>query len=320
VNVRLATTADEQVLRELWEAFEADVPPPPEDAETWEEEWADVSADIDGRGAVYLAEDDEGVAGTVRMQMLRGNVWCIASAYVRPRARNAGVLKHLLEAAVAEGRSRGSSRVTLDVLVSNPQAVVVWQRLGFETEKHTMAVPLDVLEGRLAAGVAPSTGAFYVQTDDETVVEHTVAKYLPRIGHSESTRVSPPANGWIRVDDELAHRDPKALRRLAHEISLALGAIVLSLGIEEGAVVRYVIWDRGGIADEYASVPEYFGPLPPGDVVALGANPTVAKRLTGADPERVRAVAVTAASPAELPPPEALLAELAEALGVGSGS
>jgi len=92
---------------------------------------------------------------------------------------------------------------------------------------------------------------------------------------------------------------------------------VLTLGIEEGVVVRYVLWDRGGIADEYASVPEHYGPLPPGDVIALAANPTVAQRLTGADPARVRAVARTAATPGELPPPDELLAQLAEVLGVG---
>jgi len=144
-----------------------------------------------------------------------------------------------------------------------------------------------------------------------------VQKYLPRIGRSASTTVSPPENGWTRVDDELGNRDPKALRRLARELSLALGAIVLTLGIEEGAVVRYVLWDRGGIADEYSSVPEHYGPLPPGDVIALAANPTVAQRLTGANPARVRAVARTAAGPGELPPPEELLAQLADVLGVG---
>ena len=93
--------------------------------------------------------------------------------------------------------------------------------------------------------------------------------------------------------------------------------IVLTLGIEEGAVVRYVLWDRGGIADEYASVPEHFGPLAPGDVVALAANPTVVQRLTGADPARVRSVARTAASPNELSPPDELLAQLVEVLGIG---
>ena len=80
--------------------------------------------------------------------------------------------------------------------------------------------------------------------------------------------------------------------------------------------MRYVLWDRGGVADEYASVPEYFGELPPGDVVALGANPTVAHRLTGADPGQIRAIARTASSPEELPPPDELHAQLASVLGV----
>jgi hypothetical protein len=91
---------------------------------------------------------------------------------------------------------------------------------------------------------------------------------------------------------------------------------VLTLGVEEEAVVRYVLFDRGSVADEYCSLPEYHGPLPPGDVVALNANPTVAHRLTGADPERVRDVARTASSAAELPPAENLYAELADVLGV----
>src|SRR5581483_7503876 len=147
-------------------------------------------------------------------------------------------------------------------------------------------------------------------------VARAIAKYLPRIGRSASTEVRQPRNGWTRVDDELTSRDPKALRRLGRELSYALGAIVLTLGIEESAVVRYVLWDRGGVADEYASVPEHFGPLAPGDVVALGANPTVAHRLTGADPERVRTVARTAASVEELPAPEELHRQLAEVLGL----
>jgi hypothetical protein len=118
------------------------------------------------------------------------------------------------------------------------------------------------------------------------------------------------------VDDELCSRDPQALRRLSRELSAALGAIVLTLGIEVGAVVRYILWDRGGVADEYVSLPEYDGPLPSGDVVALAANPTVAERLTGADPARVRSVVRTARSPDELPPAEALVAEIADVLGV----
>jgi hypothetical protein len=91
---------------------------------------------------------------------------------------------------------------------------------------------------------------------------------------------------------------------------------VVALGIEAGAVVRYSLFDRGAIVDEYLSVPEFHGPLPPGDVIALGANPTVVARLTGADPQRVREVARTAATPSELPPAADLLAEIANVLGV----
>jgi ribosomal protein S18 acetylase RimI-like enzyme len=317
VIVRPATEADEPVLRELWEEFETEIPAPAEWIETWAEEWGDVSADIGGRGVVVLAEDEEGVVGSVRARMMRGDVWHVATAYVRPRGRRQGVLKALLREAIAVGRERGSTRVTLYVQADNPNGVAVWRRLGFQDDMHYLATTVDELEARLgAAERAPSRGATYVQTDDHDAVERAVAKYLPRIGRSASTTVHPPGNGWTRVDDDLSSRDPRALRRLGRELSLALGAIVLTLGIEEGAVVRYVLWDRGGVADEYASVPEHFGPLPPGDVVALSANPTVAQRLTGADPARVRAVAVTAGSLSELPAPEELAARLAETLGV----
>jgi GNAT superfamily N-acetyltransferase len=315
--IRTATEADEPVLRELWEEFEAEIPAPPEWVEAWEQEWDDVSADIHGRGVVFLAEDENGAVGSVRAKMLPGNVWHVAAAFVRPRGRGAGVLKALLREAVAVGRDRGSARVTLNVQADNPQGVAVWRRLGFQDEAYYLATTIDQLEARLGAeGRAPSTGATYVQTDDHDAVERAVAKYLPRIGRSASTTVNAPENGWICVDAELCRRDPKALRRLGRELSLALGSIVLTLGIEEGAVVRYVLWDRGGVADEYASLPEHYGPLAPGDVIALAANPTVAQRLAGADPARIRAVARTASTPGELPPAGELAAQVAEALGV----
>jgi ribosomal protein S18 acetylase RimI-like enzyme len=318
VNVRPATEADEPALRELWEEFEAEIPAPPEFVETWEEEWRDVAADIAGRGIVFVAEDGEGVAGAVRARTIEGNVWYVVFAHVRPRARRRGVLKLLLREAVREGSQRGATRITLDVQADNAIGLAVWRRLGFADDKYYLSTDLGDLEARLGADERlPSSGAVHVQTDDRESVERAVTKFVPRIGRSASTVVSAPRNGWTRVDDELCSRDPKALRRLGREISLATGAIVLTLGVEEGAVVRYILWDRGGVADEYASVPEHFGPLPPGDVIALAANPTVAQRLTGADPTRVREVARTGRSPEELPPPDELVQEIAEVLGVG---
>src|SRR5439155_3608280 len=219
----------------------------------------------------------------------------------------------------AASREHGYDHIHLDVLTSNHGAVAVYERLGFAEYQKRLSVSLDALEQRV--GRQPrdeSMGRVFVQTDDETLVEKAVAQFVPRLGRSAHTEVSSPRGGWIEIDDELCGRDPSALRRLGQELSYRTGGVVLTLGVEEGAVVRYVLLDRGSVADEYASLPEYYGPLPPGDVIALGANPTVVHRLTGAAPEQVRAVARTAKSAEELPAPDVLYAQLAEVLGVGS--
>ena len=78
------------------------------------------------------------------------------------------------------------------------------------------------------------------------------------------------------------------------ELSERTGAVVLAIGIEHEQVVRFVLLEAGRIVDEYLSVPEHYGPLPPGDAIALAANPRVVARLTGADPAAVRAAARTA--------------------------
>jgi hypothetical protein len=120
----------------------------------------------------------------------------------------------------------------------------------------------------------------------------------------------------VTLYDEVADADPTALVRYAREISTRMGAIVVTLSLEVDQVVRMIAFERGGIVDEYLSVPEFYGPLAPGDVIGLAANPTVLARLTGADPQRVREAALTAATPGELPPARETLAALAAALGL----
>ena len=120
----------------------------------------------------------------------------------------------------------------------------------------------------------------------------------------------------MRFYDEACDHDPELLRRLARELSDRMGAVTLSIGVERGKVVRYRLYERGRMVDEYLSVPEYYGELPPGDAVALGANPTVVARLTGADPREIRTLARTASAPGELPPAEELLAQLAAAMKI----
>ena len=107
--------------------------------------------------------------------------------------------------------------------------------------------------------------------------------YVPRLpGRSAGSIVSQPRGGYVTVYDDVCDRDPAMLRRLAKDISSRTGLVVLAVGVEEEAVARMILFDRGGIVDEYASVPEYHGALPPGEVVALRANPVVVERYTGA--------------------------------------
>jgi hypothetical protein len=148
-----------------------------------------------------------------------------------------------------------------------------------------------------------------------------VAQFVPRLpGGSRGSEVTQPRNGWITVYDEAGDRDPSLLRRLAKELSERMGAVVIAIGVEHEQVVRFVLHENGRIVDEYLSVPEHYGALPPGDAIALAANPRVVARLTGADPATVRAAARTATSPTELPPAQELLESISRAIGLdGAG-
>jgi hypothetical protein len=161
-----------------------------------------------------------------------------------------------------------------------------------------MATPLDALEQRLAdRSRGELRASTHVQTDDEVSVERAIAQFMPRL---ESPQVS--ANeSWIRIVDPVLDRDRDAHGRFANEVSDRLGAVTVALA-QEGEVVRFRLYERGRMVDEYLSVPAYYGPLPKGDELALEANPTLVARLTGADRDEVRRVARTAASPADLPP------------------
>ena len=222
--------------------------------------------------------------------------------YVRPEARGRGIAHELVREVAEQLRARGIEMLELEVLASNGDARAVYERWGFAPVELTLAAPVDALVERLGRSAAgPTFGSVHVQTDDTASVERAMRKALPRMGHSEQTMVSDAHNGWVTVRDELADRDPSVLQRLAKELSYTSGGVVLALGVEEGALVRYTLYDRGAAVDEYASLPEYRGPLPPGEVIALGANPTVVARLTGAEPctrTRGRANGVVGGRPA----------------------
>jgi len=287
--IRAATKDDRALVKELRAEFEAEVP-----FELWDDD------DADYEWTHVLLADDVGFATLDRKS---DKAWLLDILYVRPAARGKGLGVELIRAAAEYVQSQGAETLALEVLESNVAARRLYDRLGFATVERTLATPVAALLGPVDE--VPTVGAVHVQNDDADKVRRDAAKVLRR-----EPEVVTGDNGWSRVE-----ANPDELRNLARELSFTTGVSV-ALSLEAGAVVRYVLFDRGSMVDEYLSVPEYFGELPPGDVYALGANPTVVARLTNADPARVRAVARTASSPSELPPAQELYAQIADVLGV----
>jgi ribosomal protein S18 acetylase RimI-like enzyme len=315
VTVRIATRADAHAVEELWRAFEREVPVPPHVDVDDEQELGEVRAIVDS-GLAFLAEDDGDAVGLALARRTGSRTGRLTDLYVVPEARRGGVAAALVAAVVEALAPEGVEHLDLEVLASNADARTVYHRWGFAEHTVQLVAPIAALQERLAPGRhAVSFASIHVQTDAVADVERAAQAFAPRIG-SRGSRVVGPRNGWVAIYDEKVDADPTALLRYAREISSRLGAIVVTLSLEVDQVVRLIALERGGIVDEYLSVPEFYGSLPPGDVIGLAANPTVLARLSGADPHRVREAALTAASPAELPPAEETLAALAAALGL----
>jgi ribosomal protein S18 acetylase RimI-like enzyme len=322
MNVRRARSDDQAALAEMWREFDHEVPPPihegPADSE---KELAEVAGIVD-HGLAFLAEDDDGSpVGFALGKRRTARLGTLTDLYVRQDARRSGIATELMRAVLAAFREDGVEQLDLDVLASNHVARSLYGRWGMRDEVIVMTGAIADIEARIGRQDASSFGSIHVQSDDLSAVEQAVRQFVPRLpGGSRGSVLAPPRNGWIAVYDDVCDRNPEMLRRLARELSDRMGAVVALLGVERDELLRMILLEHGSVVDEYLSVPEFYGPLPPGDVVGLAANPTVVSRLTGAAPEDVRRIARTAPAPADLPPARDLLAELAAAMGIeGAG-
>ena len=321
MRIRPAGPDDFEAVSVLWRDLVAEAPPPAYETVDVEKELAEVRGILASQIA-FLAEDDDGNAVGFALASQRSErAGTLADLYVAPGARRQHVARDLTREVVNAFAARGLDTLVLEVETTNSVARSVYARWRLREEIVIMSGSLAALEERLGGGAGASFGSVHAQSDDVTPIEHAVRQFVPRLpGASRGSLIAPPRNGWIGVYDDVCDRDPEMLRRLARELSDRRGAVVVALGVEQDAVVRMILFEDGRIVDEYLSVPEYYGPLPPGDVVGLAVNPRVVARLTGADPEAVRRTARTAPAPGDLPPARELLAELARELGIeGAG-
>jgi ribosomal protein S18 acetylase RimI-like enzyme len=318
MNVRRATPGDFEAVAELWKEFDHEIPPPTHEGPSdHEKELREVREILESETA-FLALDDDGTpVGFVLARRRAPGFGTLTDLYVRQLDRRSGVGTQLMREVLAAFREQGVEQVDLEVVAANTVARSLYQRWGLRDEVMIMTGRVADLEARLGRQEAASFGSIHVQTDDLSAVEQAVRQFVPRLpGGSRGSLIAPPRHGWIAIYDDVCDRSPEMLRRLARELSDRMGAVVLLLGVEREELLRMILFEHGRIVDEYLSVPEFYGPLPPGDVVGLAANPKVVSRLTGAQPEAVRRIAVTASSPAELPPARELLVSLADAVGV----
>jgi len=309
MSVRRATPDDAPLVQALWREWLRESPPPTYVGEVG-------ALELDKGGVTTWVADMEGVIVGFARAKLDALAIDLMDIYVAPSRRRQGVGSALL--AVVADEWPEASHLRLEAALD---ALSFYNPLGFTEEARRLAVPLQILRGRLTTTEPGRTfGSIHIQTDDLGGIERAVRQFVPRLpGNSRGSIVAPPRNGWIAIYDDVCERDPRQLRRLAKELGDRTGGVVLALGVEKGAVTRFILFERGSVVDEYLSIQEHYGPLPPGDVIALAANPRVVARLTGADPATVRAAAVHGVTPADLPPPEEVLAALAAAVGIEGG-
>jgi ribosomal protein S18 acetylase RimI-like enzyme len=307
--IRTATADDQPLVRELWEEFESVVPDKPWRPDDTDKNRAALDAAI-GEDIVLIAEEDGAAVGLAVLTRRGPKLGFVDILYVRPSARRHGVAAELVRELTARLAADGIEMLELEVLASNDAARAVYERWGLHPVELTLGARVDELAARLEPPAGPTYGSVHVQTDDVDKVRRDAVKVL---------RAEPDivvGSGWVRVRSEATDADPERLKLLARELSFTVAGVTLALGVERGSVVRYHLFDRGSDVDEYLSIPEFYGPLPPGDVYALGANPTVMARLTGADARRIREVAKTASATSELPPAEELYRQIADVLGL----
>jgi len=312
VNIRTAEPADVDLLMSLVDRLESELPdlPYPEDPAEFEREKVERMVN---EGVALIAEEDGNAVGyaLARYGDHGPTTAYVSDLWVDSNARGQGIGRELMRRTSEAALAHGSTHVVLDVDSQNRDAIAFYEHLGFEEGAKILRAAVDELL-REREPPPETVGALHVQTDDAQAVERVVSDFLPRLVRGASVQVE-RGRAWTVVRMDPFGQD--VLRKLGVELSYRFGVTVL-LTLEAGAVVRFVVHDRGRMVDEYLSVPEYFGPLPPGDALALRANPTVVSRLTGAQPARVRAVARTADRPGDLPAAEELYAQIADVLGL----
>jgi ribosomal protein S18 acetylase RimI-like enzyme len=129
VTVRLATLAEETAAWEIVDEYNTSF------GVVLRDDRAALHEYLDGTGALWLAYQDDAVAGCVVLRPLRSigpRASEVKRLYVRPAYRGAGVADALMEALEAHARAAGYDAIYLDSRPDFQAAIRFYQRRGYE--------------------------------------------------------------------------------------------------------------------------------------------------------------------------------------------
>ena len=140
ISVRRAGEADVEVLRRLWDEFNAEATYAPYPGSGFD---ASFVRDL----VAFVAEEDGQVVGTLYANLSAPHFGYVFGVYTRPDARGRGVGRALMRAAAEFLREQGRDYVVLSVDTPNEGARAFYDRLGFEDASRMLRVSVDRLLG-----------------------------------------------------------------------------------------------------------------------------------------------------------------------------
>jgi hypothetical protein len=112
-----------------------------------------------------------------------------------------------------------------------------------------------------------------VRSDDRDAVAAAVDALLAQAGYApepeafggdRSIYIGPAVNGWIGVYDSACDGSSIGpLAWLAQGLSSRLGSVTLAWLVHDSALLVYLLFDQGEVADRYVSHPDYLQPARP---------------------------------------------------------
>lgn len=69
----------------------------------------------------------------------------VGDIYVRESSRGTGLARELIDRSATQAREAGCQELTLEVAADNERALAFYEKLGFETRRHQLTVPVRTL-------------------------------------------------------------------------------------------------------------------------------------------------------------------------------